>query len=89
MSSPEDTLRKLEQLVQKGTELRGQSLCLMYDEEDGFFLSTVETGCHNYPVKDIDTSARHGTLAEAVDAAVEWHNNICATRRWEVERITA
>jgi hypothetical protein len=64
----------LEQLVKHGTEKRGEAVCLMWDEEDGFFISTVETGAHHYPVKDIDTGTKHETLANAVLAAAEWHN---------------
>lgn len=64
----------LEQLVKHGTERRGEAICLMWDEEDGFFISTVETGAHHYPVKELDTSIKRKTLAEAVLAAAEWHN---------------
>lgn len=64
----------LEQLVKHGTEKRGEAICLMWDEEDGFFISTVETGRHHYPVKDSDTAAKRETLAEAVLGAAEWHN---------------
>lgn len=63
----------LQRLVKHGTERRGEAVVLMFDEEDGFWLSTVDCGCHHYPVKDI-TGAKRKTLAEAVKAAVAWHN---------------
>lgn len=64
----------LEQLVKHGTEKRGEAICLMWDDDDGFFISTVETAAHHYPVKELDTSIKRETLAEAVLAAAKWHN---------------
>ena len=68
-----DVLGCLELLVKHGTEHRGESLVLCYDEEDGFFLSTVETGTRHHPVKDL-TGAKRDTLADAIVAAAHWHN---------------
>ncbi len=67
-------LSALQELVRHGTERRGEAIVLMYDEEDGFFISTVETGARHYPVKEIDSEVRHATLAKAIEAAVAWHN---------------
>ena len=67
-------LDALEQLVKHGTEKRGEAVVLMFDHEDGFFVSTVETGARHYPVKEPNPEATHKTLAGAVIAAAEWHN---------------
>jgi hypothetical protein len=68
----EDVLEVLEFLVKNGTERRGEAVVLMYDDEDGFFLSSVDTGCWHHPVKDVDLSAKRKTLKEAILAAKEW-----------------
>jgi hypothetical protein len=68
-----DLFSVLEQLVKHGTEKRGEAICLMWDEDDGFFVSTVETGVCHYPVKELEDTKRE-TLADAVLAAAEWHN---------------
>jgi hypothetical protein len=68
-----DLLGVLEEMVKHGTERRGEAVVLMYDEEDGFWLSTVDCGCRHYPVKDL-TGTKRKTLAAAIKAAVDWHN---------------
>ena len=78
-------LATLEQLVKHGTEKRGEALVLMYDEEDGFFISTIDTGCHHHPVKELDLGTTHKTLAEAVIAAAEWHNK--QGEKWYMEHL--
>lgn len=69
-----DPLAALQELVRHGTEHRGEAVVLMYDHEDGFFISTVDTGCHHYPVKEVDSEKTHRTLEAAIVAAVKWHN---------------
>lgn len=63
----------LEEMVKHGTERHNEAVVLMYDKEDGFWISTVDCGCHHYPVKDIEGTKRK-TLGAAIEAAVRWHN---------------
>lgn len=75
----------LEQLVKHGTEKRGEAVVLMFDHEDGFFLSTVETGTRHWPVKDSGDGVVRKSLAEAVVAAAEWHNS--QGEKWYMEHL--
>lgn len=68
-----DYIGVLEHLVKHGTEKRGEAIVLMYDEEDGFWLSTIDCGVRHFPVKDLDDIKRT-TLRQAIRAAAEWHN---------------
>lgn len=59
----------LEEMVKNGTERSGEAVVLMYDEEDGFWISTVDCGCRHHPIKDIEGTKRK-TLGDAIDAAM-------------------
>ena len=66
-------LAALEEIVK--SERHWEDILLCYDEEDGFWISTVERGrSYKYPTHELDLASRRATLAEAIKAAVDWHN---------------
>lgn len=67
-------LNGLQDLVRHGTERRGEAVVLMYDHQDGYFISTVDTGCQHHPVKDLN-GKRCARLSEAIIEAIRWHNH--------------
>ncbi len=67
-------ITQLGNLVKERTDKGGRSLVLMWDHEDGFFISTIDSGTRHFPVLDMDTGSTHATIAEAIKAAVEYHN---------------
>lgn len=68
-----DEMEALQKMVNGRTERQGQAVVLMWDDEDGFWVSSVDCGCRHHPVKDL-TDRKHKTLSAAVKAAVNWHN---------------
>ncbi len=76
-------LKALETIVREHTQHQCKAIALMYDEEDGYFITTIDCGTYHFPVLDRNTSIVRKNLKEAVIAAVEYHNE--ERKKWYLE----